>query len=115
MKELEGGAIEEWATRGKAANIEIFFIYVSFELELFENNLRMFYFFLDAGSAAFSNSNQLIGELGVFGSLVHILILCDWKTAWSLLFKPIEKSEREKIKEELKVILFTFAFKNNNF
>ena len=44
-KRLEGGAIEEWAMRGEGANIEKVIIYVSFELELFGNDLLGFNFF----------------------------------------------------------------------
>ena len=59
--------------------------------------------FLDAGSAAFSGSNELCDAFGGEGSPLHIFILCDWKSAWSLLYNPIEEGEREKIREELKV------------
>jgi hypothetical protein len=29
--------------------------------------------------------------------------LCEWNTAWSLLFKPLENGEKEEIKKELEV------------
>ena len=36
-------------------------------------------------------------------SAIYILILCEWNTAWTLLFKPLENGEKEKIKKELEV------------
>ena len=59
--------------------------------------------FLDAGSAAFSRSRELGGQGDEEESPLHILILCDWKSAWSLLYNPIEEDEREEIKNELMV------------
>ena len=68
--------------------------------------MRVFYFFVDAGSPAFSYGWQIGGTYGVGRSHPHILILCEWKTAWTLLFKPIEEKEREIIKKELEVSLY---------
>ena len=42
-------------------------------------------------------------EGGDFNSALFILILCEWNTAWSLLFKPLENDEKEEIEKELEV------------
>ena len=44
-KQIKARAIKEWAMRGVGANIEKVIIYVSFELELFGNDLLGFNFF----------------------------------------------------------------------
>ena len=58
--------------------------------------------FSDAGSAGFAGGNQLVQD-GGFNSALFFLILCEWNTAWILLFKPLENGERKKIFEELAV------------
>ena len=58
--------------------------------------------FSDAGSAGFADGQQL-GQHGDCNSALFILILCEWNTAWSLLFKPLENNEKEEIKKELEV------------
>ena len=65
----------------------------------------IFRLFLGAGTAAFTSTSQLVEIGDVHTNFpVHVWTLCDWKTAWSLLFKPIETDrEREKIKKELQV------------
>ena len=77
-------------------------------------NLDIFFdFILGAGTAAFTS----IGQLSKYGGPaktefpVHVWTLCDWKTAWSLLFKPIETDqERAEIKKELKVCFICNRF-----
>ena len=62
--------------------------------------------FLDSGSPAFSSGMQTAGrEDTTSPSKIHVFILCDWNTAWSLLYNPIALSEKEEIKKELAVSL----------
>jgi hypothetical protein len=58
--------------------------------------------FSDAGSAGFAGGQQL-GQDGNFNYALFIFILCEWNTAWTLLFKPLENGEKEEIKKELQV------------
>ena len=71
------------------------------------NILFLTFLISDAGSAGFSETVQLTGEVGWLvgedSSAMHVFVLCDWKTAWSLLFHPIVPEEKEKIKNQLKV------------
>jgi hypothetical protein len=46
--------------------------------------------------------DQLIQD-GNFNYALFVLILCEWKTAWTLLFKPLENDEKEKIEKEFEV------------
>jgi hypothetical protein len=55
-----------------------------------------------AGSAGFAHGEQL-GQNIIRNSALFILILCEWNTAWSLLFKPLEKGEKEEIRKQLEV------------
>merc|ERR1719223_1116097 len=56
--------------------------------------------YLYAGSAGFAGGHQL-GQGGNFNYAIFILMLCEWNTAWTLLFKPLENGEKEEIKKEL--------------
>ena len=56
----------------------------------------------DAGSATFADGYQLV-QHGESNFALLVLILCEWNTAWTLLFKPLETGERIKIREELQV------------
>ena len=59
---------------------------------------------LEAGSAAFAGGEQLTGK-GVWTNYnIFVFILCEWKTVWNLLFRPLEnENEKEVIREILKV------------
>ena len=59
---------------------------------------------LAAGSAGFADGYQLVRS-GDSNFALLVLILCEWNTAWSLLFGPLEQGERELIKKELEVRL----------
>ncbi|CBY40616.1 unnamed protein product [Oikopleura dioica] len=58
----------------------------------------LLFVFLVSGSPAFSDQNQLTGNIGYSSNYVHFL-MCDWKTGWSLLYRPIDETERIKIIE----------------
>ncbi|CBY14812.1 unnamed protein product [Oikopleura dioica] len=49
-----------------------------------------------SGSPGFSNQIQLTGNYGEEENYFYFLI-CDWKTSWSLLYRPIDEKERKKI------------------
>ncbi|CBY19293.1 unnamed protein product [Oikopleura dioica] len=51
---------------------------------------------LFSGSPGFSNQNQLIGNFGNEENYFFFLF-CDWKTSWSLLYRPIDEKERKII------------------
>jgi len=77
-----------WLSRN--VNIRSFFLYLISKL------------FSDAGSAGFAGGHQL-GQDGNFNYALFIFILCEWNTACTLLFKPLENGEKEEIKKELEV------------
>ncbi|CAG5081725.1 Oidioi.mRNA.OKI2018_I69.PAR.g9947.t1.cds [Oikopleura dioica] len=63
--------------------------------------------YIHAGTPAFSTIVQLV-DTGANNFImdvefpVHVWTLCDWNTAWYLLFKPIETdADRDQIKKEL--------------
>ncbi|CBY15000.1 unnamed protein product [Oikopleura dioica] len=51
---------------------------------------------LFSGSPGFSNQEQLIGKFGEEENYFYFWF-CDWKTSWSLLYRPIDEKERKKI------------------
>ncbi|CBY36763.1 unnamed protein product [Oikopleura dioica] len=55
---------------------------------------------LFSGSPGFSNQRQLTGNYGTGNSYFYFLF-CDWKTSWSLLYRPIDEKERIKIDEKI--------------
>ncbi|CBY12417.1 unnamed protein product [Oikopleura dioica] len=56
---------------------------------------------LFSGSPAFANHYQLTQNAGYEHNYFYFL-MCDWKTGWSLLYRPIDETEREKINREIK-------------
>ena len=59
--------------------------------------------FSAAGSPGFSFQNQIANGSGYFGENIWFFLLCDWKTAWTLLYQPIDEDERKEIDEIMKV------------
>ncbi|CBY40201.1 unnamed protein product [Oikopleura dioica] len=57
---------------------------------------------LFSGSPGFSTHFQLTGYYGGEANYFYFLF-CDWKTSWSLLYRPIDENEREKIDEIIEV------------
>ncbi|CBY13806.1 unnamed protein product [Oikopleura dioica] len=53
---------------------------------------------LFSGSPGFSTQMQLTGDFGTRKNYFYFLF-CDWKTSWSLLYRPIDEKERIKIDE----------------
>ncbi|CBY11880.1 unnamed protein product [Oikopleura dioica] len=58
---------------------------------------------LFSGSPGFSNQQQL-GNNGYEKNYFYFLI-CDWKTSWSLLYRPIDENERKIIDKIIKIII----------
>jgi len=59
-------------------------------------------FVLVSGSPGFSDQRQLTGDFGTRNNYFYFLF-CDWKTSWSLLYRPIDEKERKKIEEIIQV------------
>ena len=53
--------------------------------------------FLAAGSPGFAAQDQLTAGQGYGHDNLWYFLFCDWKTAWTLLYKPIEDQERIEI------------------
>ena len=72
------------------------------------------YYFLAAGSPGFAVQWQLTpgGDAGKFVQAVAYFFVCEWKTAWTLLYKPINEDERDRINEIMKVFLIFLKFKS---
>ncbi|CBY31701.1 unnamed protein product [Oikopleura dioica] len=68
---------------------------------------------LFSGSPAFTNQYQLTGNYGYSSNYFHFL-MCDWKTAWSLLYRPIDETERKKIIENCDIQEFNDRSVINN-
>jgi hypothetical protein len=63
-------------------------------------------FILVAGTPGFALTEQVVGCTGDFkNKAIYIFVLCNWRSAWSLLYKPLIKGERQEIKRRLKVKL----------
>ena len=70
--------------------------------------LRFFLFFvLVSGSPGFSNKNQLTGNYGGEPNYFYFLF-CDWKTSWSLLYRPIDENEKKIIDKIIQVLKYVF-------
>ena len=53
--------------------------------------------FLAAASPGFAIQEQLTSGIGYRHANLWYFLFCDWKTAWTLLYKPIEDQERTEI------------------
>ncbi|CBY25166.1 unnamed protein product [Oikopleura dioica] len=62
---------------------------------------------LFSGSPGFSNQNQLTGNYGNEANYFYFLF-CDWKTSWSLLYRPIDEKERKNIDKKIQVLKYVF-------
>jgi len=70
--------------------------------------LRIVLFFvLVSGSPGFSKKRQLIGNYGEEENYFYFLF-CDWKTSWSLLYRPIDEKERKIIDKIIQVLKYVF-------
>ncbi|CBY42905.1 unnamed protein product [Oikopleura dioica] len=67
----------------------------------FRNSIALF-----SGSPVFSNKNQL-GNCGDEENYFYFLF-CDWKTSWSLLYRPIDENEIKIIDKIIQVLKCVF-------
>jgi len=102
-KELEEKVTGRWDIVEEEANLETTLPFVSFA-----NCLIIC--FLVSGSPGFSQTRQLIGTAG-FEENYSYFLFCDWKTSWSLLYRPIDEKERKNIDKKIQVLKYVF----NNF
>jgi hypothetical protein len=57
----------------------------------------MIYIVVGAGTPAFARQQQFAEGDGYNVDNFWYFLICDWKTSWSLLYKPIEEHERKEI------------------
>ena len=70
--------------------------------------LRIVLFFvLVSGSPGFSKQGQLTGDYG-FEENYFYFLFCDWKTSWSLLYRPIDENEIKMIDKIIQVFKYVF-------
>ena len=62
-------------------------------------------FILVTGTPGFAEQYQLGGNyfFGADHTYYILHLLCDWKTIWSLKYRPIDAKQRKEIDEILKV------------
>ena len=95
-KKLEEMDTAKWDTRGEEANIEINLLFVS----LFK---KISLYFLVAATPGFANQAQFTFGDGYGVNNLFYFLFCDWKSSWTLLYKPIDENERKLIDEIVKV------------
>ena len=104
-KILEEADTDEWATHGMEANLDGDVHFVS----LFE---KLSLHFLVAASPGFADQAQFTLRGNGYDVVnLYFFLFSDWKTGWTLLYKPINENERKIIDEILKVSLFRVEFK----
>ena len=95
-KQLEEMDTAKWDTRGEEANLEIKELFVS----LFE---KLNLYFLVAATPGFADKGQFTVGDGYQVNNLWYFLFCDWKSSWTLLYKPIDENERKEIDEIVKV------------
>jgi hypothetical protein len=86
----------KWDTQEEEANLEFKLLFVS----LFE---KLNVYFLDAATPGFADQAQFTVGLGYEVTNLFFFLFCDWKSSWTLLYKPIDEKERKIIDEIVKV------------
>ena len=65
---------------------------------------------LVAGTPGFAGQSQL-GGLGFAKNDYFLYLFCDWKTIWSLNYRPIDEQEKKEIDKIILVLkLLSFKF-----
>ena len=99
-KDLEEVDTAKWDTREEAPNLDIIVLFVS----LFE---KLKLYFLVAATPGFAHQAQFTNGIGYLVRNLFYFLFCDWKSSWTLLYKPINEKERKIIDEIVKVdVLF---------
>ena len=96
VKKLGEADTAKWDTREQEANFEIIKLFVS----LFRN---LTFYFLVAGTPGFADQRQFTDGFGYGVCNIFYFLFCNWNTAWTLLYKPINEEERKTIDEIVKV------------
>ena len=89
-------ATESLDTREKGRNIETDRLFVSYEIRI------LFIFILVAGTPGFAGEYQLGGK-GFNRNDYFLFLFCEWKTIWSLNYRPIDEQEKKEIKKIIQV------------
>ena len=93
MKQLEEMDTAKWDIREEEANLEINLLFVS----LFEN---FDLYFLVAATPGFAYQSQFTFGRGYGVPNLFYFLFCDWKTGWTLLYKPINENEKKEINKQ---------------
>ena len=105
MNQLEESAIDKWVTREEDLNTKIGTLLVSLQ------KMRRFKIFSAAGSPGFSTQNQITSGGGYSAFNLYYFLFCDWKTAWTLLYMPVDDQMRKIIDEIIKVrVTFNYVY-----
>jgi hypothetical protein len=98
-KQLEEMDTAKWDTREEEPNLKIKLLFVS----LFE---KLNLYFLVAATPGFAWQMQFTLGNGYRVDNLDYFLFCDWKSSWTLLYKPIDENERKIIDEIVKVNQF---------
>jgi hypothetical protein len=60
-------------------------------------------YFLVAATPGFADQGQFTFGVGYRVDNLFYFLFCDWKSSWTLLYKPIDENERKEIDEIIKV------------
>ena len=80
-------------------NLDVDLLFVS----LFE---KLNLYFLVAATPGFAFQQQFTCGKGYRVTNLYFFLFCDWKSSWTLLYKPIDENERKQIDKIIKVKLF---------
>ena len=83
-------------TREEDQNIKKNQLFVNFGIEI------IFKFILVSGTPGFAGQYQL-GGYGDTKNDYFLFLFCDWKTIWSMKYRPIDENQREEIDKIVKV------------
>ena len=97
---MEEKVIEKWGSHEEDQNIKMHQHSVS------STSIQTKIFVSDEGTPGFTCQAQ-IGNAEDRSNNFGVFLCCDWKTAWTLLYKPIDEDERMEIDKivEVSVIL----------
>ena len=95
-KTLEEKDTAKWAAREEEANLKLNLLFVN----LFE---KLDLYFLVAATPGFADHAQFTNGEGYRVDNLWYFLFCDWKSSWTLLYRPIDEKERKIIDEIVKV------------
>ena len=89
-------ATDKWGTQEEGRSLITSIAYVS---SLSKNYSIIF---IVAGSPGFSQNHQLTGGHGDMSSNIFVFLFCAWKTAWTLLYRPVDEMEYQELENMVK-------------